>query len=371
MTAPVAPPPPVATAPTDPGLAAIQAQNAAVAGTSTTAAALVAAYLLQADDDEEAWYGVDWSHQIAKRIRRDVDGPVTVNTARFMDDFMADAVAHFSGKAFKPIGVRKTVGVAGERGVRTGVKAEHVYGRAAGEYRYQQSVLDRQFVSDVAARLDTPTPLAAPLDVAIGRASRAAQLNVALAARNQASATLKAAADRDLIIGYRRVLHPELARGGDCGLCIADSTRIFKADHLMALHPGCHCVPLPVTRTSDPGAAINDADLGRIYGDAHGDSAAKLRSTRYRVDEHGEVGPVLRPADEPIRTAAQARRAAGRTDPKTPAEQARTLRNRRDELARSYAQMTAGATPDAWKARLDGVAARIAKLDRQIVKLGG
>jgi hypothetical protein len=33
--------------------------------------------------------------------------------------------------------------------------------------------------------------------------------------------------------------------------------------------------------------------------------------------------------------------------------------------------MTAGATPDAWKSRLDGVAARIAKLDRQIVKLGG
>jgi hypothetical protein len=43
----------------------------------------------------------------------------SVNAARTTDAFIADAIANLSGKRYRPVGIRKTVGVAGELGVRT------------------------------------------------------------------------------------------------------------------------------------------------------------------------------------------------------------------------------------------------------------
>ena len=37
------------------------------------------------------------------------------------------------------------------------------------------------------------------------------------------------------IRAYRRVIHPELSKGGTCGLCIAASDRIYFVDDLLAL----------------------------------------------------------------------------------------------------------------------------------------
>jgi hypothetical protein len=112
----------------------------------------------------------------------------------------------------------------------------------------------------------------------------------------------------------------------------------------MPMHPGCHCVPVPVSLKMDPGGLINARDLGRFYADAGGTSAEKLRETRYKVDEHGEIGPVLRPHGDPIRTEQQARRDTNRPRPKTPEQAVRTLRNKRDALERSYRRASAGQT---------------------------
>lgn len=351
--------------------AAIESQAAIVGGMSTSAQNAAAAYVLAAaGHDEESWYSTDHITAMATGVGRVVDS-FTVNVARYVDGFIADTVAVLSGRKFRPVGVRNVTGLAGEISVRgDGVTTAGVIGRAADTYRYQQSLLDKQFIADVNAGATVPTELASPLDAAVTRVRRGTQMNLALAGRNQARATLSAAAGADLITGYRRVLHAELAEEGSCGLCIAASTRVYRVDHLMPMHPGCHCIPVPISKRSDPGAAINDADLARFYDEAGGTSVADLRATRYKVDEHGELGPVLRPHDDPIRTEQQARRDTNRAKAKSDAEKIKTLRNKRDVLVRSHARVSAGQTDPAWAKRLDDIADRIARLDRQIVKLG-
>ncbi len=46
---------------------------------------------------------------------------------------------------------------------------------------------------------------------------------------------------------------------------------------------------------------MNADDLQKLYDDAGSSKAADLKRTRYRVDEHGELGPVLEYADKPRR----------------------------------------------------------------------
>jgi hypothetical protein len=96
------------------------------------------------------------------------------------------------------------------------------------------------------------------------------------------------------VIGYRRVLHPELSKTGSCGLCIVASHQTYHVGDLLPLHfPSCECQTLPITAGHDPGSAINDDDLAKIYSAAGGTDADSLRQTRIRFDEHGELGPVL------------------------------------------------------------------------------
>lgn len=94
-------------------------------------------------------------------------------------------------------------------------------------------------------------------------------------------------------IGWRRVIHPELSRGGTCGLCIAAADRIYSIVTLAPLHGRCHCTVSPVTRTADPGGTLNDEDLKRVYESASSTYAADLKRVRYNVHQHGELGPVL------------------------------------------------------------------------------
>lgn len=373
MTAPARSPyliaPPVATPMVAQSTVAIEAQASTLASTSVTAQDAVVTYLLATGlvTDGETWYDTDTVTQMAEGAADIVDA-FADSVARSTDAFIADTVENLSGKKYRAIGLRKTLGIIGEHGVRNGVTTAGVIGRSADTYRYQQSKLDKQFIADVAADLPSPTELASPLDVALERVRRGTQLNIALAARNQAQATMAEAGKRGLITGYRRVLHAELSHKGSCGLCVAASTEIYHASHLMPLHPGCHCVPVPIGPNRDPGGAINDRDLERFYRDAGGTSAEKLRETRYKVDSHGEIGPVLRPFGDPIRTQQQARRDTNRHRPsKSTAQQVATLRNRRDQLARSLGKVAQ--TDPAWARKADDVRARIAHLESQIIKL--
>lgn len=103
-------------------------------------------------------------------------------------------------------------------------------------------------------------------------------------------------APRAPVIGYRRIIHPELSRTGVCGLCLAASDRIYNVETLRPIHDRCKCTVAAVTTRFDPADELNKVDLQRLYGEAGGTSGVLLKRTRYQVSEHGELGPVLKPA---------------------------------------------------------------------------
>ena len=157
--------------------------------------------------------------------------------------------------------------------------------------------------------------MAAGVDEATAREHGAQRLddivgtNLMLAQRLAEHEALASAAERDpRIIGYRRVIHPERSKGGSCGLCIAASQKLYRIGTLKPIHaPECWCTITAVTKDFDPGKHLNAVDLSTLYDDAGGNSAAKLKRTRYQVDEHGELGAVLVPnktGDDAVKGAA-------------------------------------------------------------------
>jgi hypothetical protein len=141
-------------------------------------------------------------------------------------------------------------------------------------------------------------------DLAVTRIDDLVDDNVMLAQRlAQQQVLVQAVVDLDdgktrsgsKVIGYRRVMHPELSRGGTCGMCIAASDRIYHVGQLLPIHKKCHCTICAVTEDYDPADDLNAVDLSQLYRDAGGTSSAHLKRTRYQVDQHGELGPVLVP----------------------------------------------------------------------------
>lgn len=120
--------------------------------------------------------------------------------------------------------------------------------------------------------------------------------NLMLAQRlAEAEIIAHAASVDERVIGLRRVIHPELSRTGTCGLCIAASDRVYRVKELMPMHGRCKCTTAAVTREFDPADALNAVDLKQLYDVAGGTSSVELKRTRYQVDDHGELGPVLVP----------------------------------------------------------------------------
>jgi hypothetical protein len=158
-----------------------------------------------------------------------------------------------------------------------GVDPVEVYQRPVKDYRrLRLAGLDELEAADRAER----------------RLTLIGETDVALTVRDTSRQVL-AAADR--VTGYRRVIHPELSKGGTCGLCVAASDRIYRVDVLMPLHDRCNCETLPVVRgKSDPGAALNAESLAELYQRAGSTAAGDLAKVRYAVHAHGELGPVLR-----------------------------------------------------------------------------
>lgn len=99
----------------------------------------------------------------------------------------------------------------------------------------------------------------------------------------------------ETVIGYRRVIHPELSRTGVCGLCLAAADQLYHVDTLLPIHSNCKCTIAAVTETHDPGDDVNAADLRELYRLGGGTGRAQLKRVRYQVDAHGELGPVLAP----------------------------------------------------------------------------
>lgn len=162
---------------------------------------------------------------------------------------------------------------------------DKLFERAAATYRYERS---------------TGTDHAGANDAAEQRIEGLIETNVMLAQRLAEQQTLARVVDLDeRIIGYRRVIHPELSKGGTCGLCIAASDRIYKIAELKPLHDDCKCTVAAVTATHDPGFRINEDDLAQLYADASGTTSGRtkghnLKRTRYVIETHHELGAVLK-----------------------------------------------------------------------------
>lgn len=270
----------------------------------------------------------DWYSHAAIRELVNVMAPLLsgleMQAARDADAHMASVLRETTGKRVRPEGIRNT-----QLG-RQGVDRETTLGRIANAFRWQQSQVDRNFIDGVNSGKFLTGPGITPEGAADLRLNQIVRTNLQMASRDQFQRNLER---NDLVTGYRRILHPELSVEGTCGLCIAASDRIYKKGTLLPIHPGCHCTVLPIVDGFDPGS-INEFDFKTLYRDAGGSSTEQLRATRYKIDEHGEIGPVLRPFGLPI---LGPKKSAAREDHEP--DQGNVLRRRRDELVGAMSRL--------------------------------
>jgi hypothetical protein len=201
---------------------------------------------------------------------------------------------------------------------RSGVGPVEVYERVANQFLYDR----KTGVDEATAR-----------EHVAERLEKLARMDVQLADRDTTAETFRQSSK---VIGKRRILHPELSESGfSCGLCVVAASRLYGPDDLKEVHDGCNCEETVVTAGFDPGLRLNREDLDKVYAAAGGNSADFLRDVSIRIDEHGELGPVLRNADHDFRGPADAsteRRRFTPFEPTTPAQQRQMMR---ESVARS------------------------------------
>lgn len=130
------------------------------------------------------------------------------------------------------------------------------------------------------------------------RAERMVSQDVTATIRNTQQAAVRTMNQKQ-IKGFRRVVHPELAKSGhSCGLCIVASTMIYSKRDLMPIHAGCNCGIAEIYEVNgeiiDPGDQINMSDLEVFYREA-GDTTHgwSLKRQRYEIQDNPEYGPTL------------------------------------------------------------------------------
>jgi len=143
----------------------------------------------------------------------------------------------------------------------------------------------------------------AAVNAAIRRVTALASDDLSAAMRDQTKATLSA---QKKVVGYRRMIHPELSKTGSCGLCVVASTNFYTVKDLMPLHTLCKCGVMPITKDLDPGLKLNADDLQKFYDAAGSTAAEDLVRTRVVVHENGELGPILRRDGDSFRTPTEA-----------------------------------------------------------------
>jgi hypothetical protein len=214
---------------------------------------------------------------------------VTVKASAAIPDDVRGATVHFG--AGEPAVLTRPTGALLYQGpddttVHRTVTADEaqpsqVFTRAAKVYRYSVS---------------QDNDPAAAHDAAVTRIGRIVDGNLMLAQRLAEQQTLVQAQQQEpRVIGYRRVIHPELSKGGVCGLCVAASDRIYNLEDLKPIHDRCKCTVAAVLEGGiDPGVRLNRADLRSLYTDAGRSTAGTdLKRTRYDIVQHHELGPIL------------------------------------------------------------------------------
>lgn len=320
------------------------------------------------------WYAADeitkWSGDLAKQMEA-----LQVGLARLIDAYIAQISSLITGHRVRPAGA---IDVSA---LRTGVTHPGAYARAADTYRWQQSRLDifaRTLADAPAGVILEPPKLVTPAAAAQERAEAVAELDTQLVVSHQSQKSYEAQKD---VLGYRRVIHPEIARTGSCGLCVAASTRLYNVMDLLPIHARCACTTVPIYDHADIGDVLNATDLGLLYQHAGSHPKAKrsrsgrstfgedLKRTRYQVDDHGELGPVLNPAGAKVRTAADVKRDEnGNRRPLTDEEKRQRLQQIHDDLANALprARSLAATSPEKWADYAASLAKRLEDLKRQL-----
>lgn len=214
----------------------------------------------------DAWYDDDIVDDLARQM---VD---VLLTSRSLTEGMAQQYASLVLSEFTDQPTSITPGTLDPP--RGGVDLAGVYRRPVEMYR---------------RKVATGTDPADAEQQALDRAAVMGQYDLAIASRDAQLAQY----ETNGVTGYRRVVHPELSRTGSCGLCIVASDRIYRSSELMPLHARCKCETVPIVGADDPGGAINSSQLADFYAAAGSNRAEELKATRYKVDEHGELGPTL------------------------------------------------------------------------------
>lgn len=217
----------------------------------------------------DGWYQGDLVAELSGHLGSIVDGATRISARQ------TDAYLHMLLKQLSDQSVYHGPAVV-DGSVRAGTTAADAYDRLATQYRYSRS---------------TGADHLSALAVVLDRANRMTQMDVALGAREQSRATL--AANSGIVAGFRRILRPELAKTGSCGLCIAASDQIYGSFDLLPIHSGCNCEVAPVIDGRDLGQELNREDLTRLYDAAGGTSSEGLSKVRAVVHEHSEYGPIL------------------------------------------------------------------------------
>jgi hypothetical protein len=263
--------------------ASVEAQVDAFASARGTLAALTVRQVTLALAQFDGWYATGDITALSQRIAALVTAGAR-QTAALTDAYLSQVSTALAERDVPPVGV---TGVARRQGVDT----DAAYGRLADTYRWRVAEGDEPEV----ARSKVNSRAEAMVDTDLG-----------LAFRGQAQRFIEARP----VSSWRRVIRPEVSRGGTCALCVVAAERIYYKHDLMALHARCNCTVLPIIGGIDPGQRLNKADFATIYGAAGGTSTKALISSkgRYTVKEHGELGPVLVAAGDEFRTATTADR---------------------------------------------------------------
>lgn len=208
---------------------------------------------------------------------------------------------------------------------RSHVTMPDVYVRPAKTYRWVQSQAQDDPDIELAARR-----------AARDRLWDLAQTDMKLS-QNAAERDTYAASGK--VVGYRRVVHPELAESKQsCGLCIVASTRFYTVQDMLPIHDRCNCGTMPITKGNDPGLKLNESDLNRLYraaGSTSGrssgsnpDGGVGLRAVRVSEIVHGELGTILAPEGARLRD---------HTDAKVPAWEKPTVASEKKMLRQQIA----------------------------------
>lgn len=253
----------------DPRLLALV--DAHAAGRGTIADRVFAAlYALWAPFD--GWYRPSLVQDVSEQAAAVVSAG-QAGTAGLADSYLAASTTLVRGAATAPAGVSPAM----REPLRHGVTGPEVQARVAQEFRWQ-----------IFRGLDPDSALG----VAMNRARESASQDLNLAFQRQvADFTRKRQVQR-----FRRVTRGEKA----CGLCVAASNRVYTRGDLMPMHSRCRCSVIEVGSVLGGGRIVSDEEYLALAGASRSLSSSDLKDVRYVVDEHGELGPVLRNATQRV-----------------------------------------------------------------------